>query len=165
MNEKEFEVWLNDGLAESVASAEAAASAPAAVPPPAPAPKSLSNMGIGRGGVIRDPKTVRRSELRNPVANPKAPKLGKSVPPTTPESDLRSENPALAIPSMMPSMDMDYRDKPAPSSNGAPTPEPLSYGTTLAELLNRAKERGGKYHVGNRNFILSIELTQRPPSL
>jgi hypothetical protein len=176
----DLDKWLNEGLSESVAKAEAELTPVPAAPPSPPAvspkgPRTLSSMGITKGGVIRNPNTKRRSQTSNPVTNPRPP--SKTVKAPTQEEDLRAENPALAFPSLMTGMDVDAMK----SSNGAveqppPPPQapapaaapPLTYQSTVAQLLERAIKNGGTYHFSNEHvpsatstFVISIEVRPR----
>jgi hypothetical protein len=204
----ELDNWLNEGLSESVAKAEAGLRPPAqpapettltgyidpaagtyinpsAPAPPAAAgpqgPKSLSSMGITKGGVIRNPNTKRRTQTNNPVTNPRAP--SKTVKAPTPEEDLRADNPALAFPTLMTGMDVDAmkprngaveQPPPAPAS-AAPPPAPpppvpsgFNYQSTVAQLLERAIKNGGTYIFSNEHiptatstFVIAVEVRPR----
>jgi len=168
----DLEKWLNEGLKESV---EAAAQADAAPTQPV-APQtngevkktpSLAKQGINvKGGVIRNPNTKRRTQLNNPLTNPRRP--SKNVP--TEEEDKRAEligqHPGLAIPSIMTGMDSDTRKEPEQptevqqAAGEAPmAPAQLSYDTTLRELLQRALRAGGTMHWGNSRFVISIQVS------
>lgn len=161
----DLERWLNEGLAEAVAGVPE--------PPPAPAAAQGPKRNTKHGGVVRSTTTrVLSGQIANPVANPKAPAQAarpvKTVAPPTPEEELKAENPALAIPSMMTGMDYDSRKNGArPNPNSFvesapnPTPEvaeaPLSWATTLKDLYDRTVRRGGLYHVGNSMVVVSVQ--------
>lgn len=181
----DLDSWLNDGVGDDVAKAQGqSAPAPEPVQPPVnpatkPAkPPSLKNIGIGRGGVIRNPNTKRVTLTGNTVTNPKPSKLpAKIVKEPTPEEDFKAEHPALAFPSVMTGMDLDTEKRP---SNGAveapsqppPAPPlsqpaqaaahlstPVSYESTLRQLLQLALDNGGTLHFGTAEFIVSIQIT------
>lgn len=141
-------------------------------PPPVPAPSIASGAKTsGRGGIIRNPTTKKVTMLSNPVNNPKPSKLGmtQSVGAPTPEEELAAEHPALAIPSIMTGMDMDTvkkngtapKPEPAPATQGVQTgqPMPVTYDSTLGELLRLAFNYGGTLNFGTGEFVLSIQLT------
>jgi hypothetical protein len=149
----EFEDWLEQGLDESLAKAKGVPEpAPAAAPEAPKKPKSLSSLGIGKGGIIRNPNTKRRTMTDNPVANPQKRK------PTTPEEpteedELKANNPALAIPTMLTGMDLNTK-------NGTPEPEPIRvlFSTTVGELIQMAREHGGNISVANKTCTLEVQL-------
>lgn len=176
----ELERWLNEGLKESV---EAAAHEQEPLPEPtAAAPQtngevhkvvSLSKQGIGRGGVIRNPNTKRRTQLNNPVADPrpaKSPNRPANAP--TPESDAHAEligkAPALAVPSIMTGMDVNtekpveqpteivHQVKEDPNKS---EPVPISYDMTLREVLQRTIKAGGTMQWGNSRWVISVQVT------
>jgi hypothetical protein len=133
--------------------------------------------GIGRGGVIRNPTTKKVTLTGNTVTNPKPSKLGltKTANPPTLEEELEAEHPALAIPSIMTGMDMDtVKPKNGAALGEAPDvpkavkpaqtvqtgqPMPVTYDSTLGELLMLAYNSGGVLHFGTGEFVLSIQLT------
>ena len=132
----------------------------------------VSAQGIGRGGVIRNPNTKRRTQLNNPLTNPRKPSNGKSAPTPTPEEDFLAEHPALAMPSVMTTMDVNAR-KPAPAPTAAvedvqqvvadpDAEQPLSYETTLGQLLARAIKRGGSFRFQNPVFKIEITKLKAP---
>lgn len=137
--------------------------------PPPPVAKTGLPKTFGRGGVIRNPTTKKVTMLKNPVTNPKPSKLGMTqVPPSTPEQELAAEHPALAIPSIMTGMDMDTvkptngaAPPPQPTTQGVQTgqPMPVTYDSTLGELLRLAFNYGGTLNFGTDEFILSIRIT------
>lgn len=175
----ELDAWLNADVAADVAKAEGrASSVPSAAPSPAvvdPGAKGLAKFGIGRGGIIRNPNTKKVTMTSNPVAdpqlNPQLRKLNvKSAPVPTPEEDFKAEHPALAIPTVMTGMDMDTVKRngrvtettlpPAPVATGQAVP--VTYDSTLKDLLNLAVATGGKLHFGTGEFVLSIQIIKAP---
>jgi hypothetical protein len=172
----DLDAWLQSDMAADVAKASGVPPSPApAAQTPRSAEKSLQKtFGIGRGGVIRNPATKKVTVTGNTVTNPKPSKLGltKTAQPPTPEEDLAAEHPALAIPSIMTGMDMDTGK---PKNGAAPAepqdvpkvvkpvqtgqPMPVTYDSTLRELLMLAFNSGGILHFGTGEFVLSIQLT------
>jgi hypothetical protein len=151
-----------------------APAAPASQTPRTAQTSLQKTFGIGPGGVIRDPKTKKVTLTGNTVTNPKPSKLGltKTTQPPTLEEELQAEHPALAIPSIMTGMDMDTVkpkngaasaepppsvDVPKPVQTGQPMP--VTYESTLRELLMLAYNSGGVLHFGTGEFVLSIQLT------
>jgi hypothetical protein len=186
--------WLNEGLKESVARetgtngvtdpppSPVQPSAQAQAPgPPTKAPKSLSTLGIGRGGVIRNKTTKILTQPDNPVTNPRPSRdqrttNAKSVPPPDPLSELAATNPALAVPSMFTGMDIDVSKKPQPRPapaqekviTDAPPPLPpvpaqaaprqgFSFTTTIRELLEEAvRQRTLEFNIETERYVISI---------
>jgi hypothetical protein len=172
----DLDEWLQSDVAADVAKAKANEAALPTPQGPRSAQTSLGKtFGIGRGGVIRNPNTKKVTLSGNTVANPKPSKLGltKTANPPTPEEDLQAEHPALVIPSIMTGMDMDTvkpRNGAAPAESPpsvdvpkAPVqtgqPMPVTYNSTLRELLMLAYNSGGVLHFGTGEFVLSIQLT------
>jgi len=172
--QKTWDDYLNASVAEDVAKAAAqAASAPAAASStiasngqPAAGPKaktpSLSTLGIGRGGVIRNNSTVRRSQTSNPVTNPRpAPKVAfsagvKSGSEPTPEEEAAALNPALAFPSMLTGMD----NATQVTELGAAEQPQVTHASTLAELILLAQKLGGNLSLRTSRFVLSVQVNQ-----
>lgn len=178
----DLDAWLQSDVAADVAKATGIPNLATPMPgPQPPADKSLQKtFGIGRGGVIRNPNTKKVTVTGNTVTNPKPSKIAmtKSATAPTPEEELAAEHPALAIPSIMTGMDMDT----AKTKNGAPPaephsvdapnvvkpiqtgqPMPVTYESTLRELLMLAYNSGGVLHFGTGEFVLSIQLTAQGP--
>jgi hypothetical protein len=163
MNE-DLDAWLNADVANDVAKATGASPAPVVNPQG----KGLGKFGITRGGVIRNPNTKKVTMTSNPVATPKTTKIGmtKAVNAPTPEEDFKAEHPALAIPTVMTGMDMDTQKRngavvssqPAPAPVAPGQPVPVTYQSTLKELLNLAVASGGILHFGTGEFVLSIQI-------
>lgn len=179
----DLDAWLNADVASDVAKAEGQASSVPSAAPVAPVQdpkaKGLAKFGITRGGVIRNPTTKKVTMLSNPVANPKppmnkAPAMTKGVKAPTPEEELRAQNPGLAIPTIMTGMDMDTqkrngkadsaKEEPVPASATHSEPVPVTYQSTLKDLLLLAVASGGTLHFGTGEFVLSIQITQAPGS-
>lgn len=172
MNE-ELDAWLNADVAGDVAKSTGtpnlAVPMPGEQPPANPNAKGLSKFGITRGGVIRNPNTKKVTVTNNPVASPKTqkPLVTKTVKAPTPQEDLAAEHPALAIPTVLTGMDMDTQ-----KSNGAATeahapapstqPVPVTYDSTLKDLLLLAVASGGILHFGTGEFVLSIQILKAP---
>jgi hypothetical protein len=139
-------------------------------------PKSLSAMGITKGGVIRNASTVERTELKNPVTNPKNPLRG---PVKTAEASFSDQNelpPEFGVPgTLMTSMDADLEkraqeraqsvisprpeaqpasayEKPAPAQTITPT-------STLRDLVAAAIASGGALRLATTKFVLEIQIT------
>jgi hypothetical protein len=177
----DLDAWLNADVESDVAKAEGQASLvpSAATPLPVqnPQAKGLGKFGITRGGVIRNPNTKKVTMLNNPVANPhpqKPPAMTKAVKAPTPEEELKAQNPGLAIPTIMTGMDMDTQKRngraagePNPVPAAAPQagqPMPVTYQSTLKDLLLLAVASGGTLHFGTGEFVLSIQIIKAPGS-
>jgi hypothetical protein len=164
MNE-DLDAWLNADVANDVAKASAGQPL---VPVANDKAKGLGKFGITRGGVIRNPNTKKVTMTSNPVATPKTTKVGmtKAVKAPTPEEDFKAEHPALAIPTVMTGMDMDtvkrngaeVSSQPAPAPVAPGQPVPVTYQSTLRDLLNLAVASGGILHFGTGEFVLSIQI-------
>jgi hypothetical protein len=161
MNE-DLDAWLNADVANDVAKATSGS------PVVNPQGKGLGKFGITRGGVIRNPNTKKVTMTSNPVATPKTTKIGmtKAVKAPTPEEDFKAEHPALAIPTVMTGMDMDTQKRngavvssqPAPAPVAPEQPVPVTYGSTLKDLLNLAVAAGGMLHFATSEFVVSIQI-------
>lgn len=174
MNE-DIDAWLNADVAADVAKSTGIPNL--ATPMPGPQPpvqnpgaKGLGKFGITRGGVIRNPNTKKVTlSSSNPVADPKLnPQLRKlkSAPTPTPEEDFKAEHPALAIPTVMTGMDMDTQKRNGTPPEASPVaqgqPVPVTYQSTLKDLLNLALASGGILHFGTGEFVLSIQIIKAP---
>jgi hypothetical protein len=173
--------WLQEGLENAIN--------PAPAPPPRPEsrfptvptpvqqqavqspqqpakPKSLSAMGISKGGVIRNASTVVRTELQNPVTNPKNPARG---PVKTAEASLLDQNevpPEFGVGTLMTSMDVDLEKRAQQRAESviAPRPQPAPAQTitptsTLRELVAAAIASGGALRLATTKFVLEIQIT------
>jgi hypothetical protein len=142
--------------------------------PPKPVkPKSLADLGISKGGTVRLATTVARTQLENPVTNPKKPPGGVK---TTASSVLDSSDlpPEFGVPgTLMTSMDADLEQRakdrinsvghPATPRETQPSNAPASPAaavitpnSTLGELLSTAVARGGTFRLENQRFVLEI---------
>jgi hypothetical protein len=175
-NKKEsFDDWLNEGLEESVRKAKEApprtvfptgptgVGVPAKPEAPPAKPKSLQTLGIGRGGVVRNASTVARSQLNNPVANPKR-SVKSSI------LDKADLTPEFGVPPLMSGMDANFEERakekaqgvlpapPAPVQDEPPPQKMTTMRSTLRELIESARTNGGTLKIGTRQFSLEIEI-------
>jgi hypothetical protein len=141
--------WLNDP------------GTPAASPARQSEPVAPAKGKLGRGGTITNPATKRVVQTSNPLTNPKpSSKQGKGRAPT-PEEELRAQNPALAFPSVLNSMDLDVDKRTLETE---PEPEPqraslgLGYNATIAQLIDHAKRKGGYAEIGNELFKITVQI-------
>jgi hypothetical protein len=180
--------WLSEGLEEQVRPVpEPPPKAESRFPtvptgsgvkkePPKPVkPKSLADLGISKGGTVRLASTVVRTQLENPVTNPKKPPGGVK---TTASSVLDSSDlpPEFGVPqTIMTSMDADLEQRAKdrinsvghagapvetqPQQSSAPAPAAgsvVTTETTLGELLSATVARGGSFRLENQRFVLEI---------
>jgi hypothetical protein len=197
----DIDKWLNAGVADELAAARAVSNGqpPAPVtsssPSPAPSspsspnkPPSLANRGVNiRGGVIRNETTKIRSQVQNPVTNPRPSPdqrtlKGKNIPPPDPVSEFKAANPALAVPSVFTGMDIDLNKKvsPAPApvqeklvssvappltAAAAPAGTVVSFDTTVRQLVELAQgQPNGTLHIATGRFVLSVGILKASKS-
>jgi len=159
----DIENWLNQAVEESFAEHARDRQPQPAVVAPGP-PNTVKALG-NKGGIVRNASTKVVSQLNNPVANPKRPGDPRAVKTPTAEEEFRASNPGTVIPSMMTGMDVDASSDPmhgpkmSSDQHRNSDEPPLSWSTTLAELLQRAERRGGVYQIGHPAFVLSIKKT------
>jgi hypothetical protein len=176
--------WLSEGLSAAPAPQPPKAAAPAPptpkprtppppnsvlfgtarnapqAPPASPGQRSIPTPPRGKGGLIRNESTKIRSQISNPVTNPKKPK-GRVVAAPTADEELRAEHPELAVPTLMTGMDVDA-NKPKQSQAPQETPQKpqrvVTGETTLKQMVEWAAENGGKWNIGNNNFVCTIAI-------
>jgi hypothetical protein len=173
--------WLEEGVAENLRAAAAPAPRGDFPTPPtgkglAPAkpkaperPRSLAGLGINtRGGVIKESgaPVVHRTELHNPVNNPKPQpdqRIGKAS-----IVDSGDFTPEFGVPSLMTGMDANFEQRasdlarqavlPAAPNELEAAPTAPTGDTTLRELLRMAKANEGRLELGGTHFTLEIQL-------
>lgn len=158
----DLDAWLNADVANDVAKA----SSHPGSEPAQPGAKGLAKFGITRGGVIRNPKTKKITLTSSSVVTQK-PLVTKTVKAPTPEEDFKAEHPHLAIPTVLTGMDMDaQKSNGAATEAEAPAPAaqalPVTYDSTLKDLLLLAVASGGILHFGTGEFVLSIQIIKAP---
>jgi hypothetical protein len=126
--------------------------------PPAK-PKSLASMGISRGGVVRNASTVHRTQLDNPINNPRPSQSVKAS--AIDQNDLPPE---FAVPgTIMTTMDADLeqraKDRIQQASSPASPAAGISMASTLAQLLQGAVNNGGTLRLANPRFVVEITIT------
>jgi hypothetical protein len=177
--------WLSEGLGTPAPAAPATPAAPAPrprTPPPptsalfatarptapakpvAPSPaQRIPTPSRGKGGLIRNQSTKVVTQTSNPVTNPRRPK-GRVMDAPTAEEELRAENPAVAIPTLMTGMDVDAnKPKQAPVQQqlppaAQPVQRVVTGETTLKQMVEWAAENGGSWNIGNNNFVCTIRI-------
>jgi hypothetical protein len=150
---EELEDWINKALEDAAPTMQ----------PQVTVPKGqVAAKSFGRGGIIRNPNTKRRVQTSpNQITDPRRPitSNGRAAPVPTKEEDFLAENPVLAMPSVLTDMDVNARNPDPPKVQEAPSEDaeqPLSYETTLGQLLNRAIKRGGTFKFQNPVFKIEI---------
>jgi hypothetical protein len=135
--------------------------------PPAQKPKSLASLGISQGGIVRNATTVVRTQLQNPVANPKG--VGTRTSTILDRADLPPE---FGVPTLMQTMDVDLGERakakaeqvlptqPAEEAPSAAAPKFVTMRSTLAELIEVARLNGGIYKSGTNQFSVEILLKE-----
>jgi hypothetical protein len=139
--------------------------------------RTLADLGINtKGGTIKESgaPVVHRTQLENPLTNPKsaavtsAQRIVKSS--ILDASDPKELTPEFGISSLMTSMDANFEQRandlaqaavlpaarpepPSASPSSAPTAN-----TTLRELLQMAKARGGTLELAATHFTLEIQI-------
>jgi hypothetical protein len=179
--------WLEQGLKEALHEPpllpiEPAPSGNAMLnkQPPASSPqkpKSLAELGISRGGIVRNPSTVHRTQLNNPVANPRT---KASLPPDVKNTvfDQKDLPPTLGVPgTIMTGMDADlerntqeriqkvmqpvsaldsaYEKPPAPVL----TVKDLTLQSAIADLLRVAMNNSGTLLLQTPKFVIEVTIT------
>lgn len=185
MNENQHPVVLDDWLEEGLENAVHPTPVPAPKPesrfPTVPSgvgvkkeqpqaaaadkPKTLADMGITRGGVVRNPSTVVRTQLENPVTNAR-PNAKVAKPSVLDSADLPPE---FGVPgTLMTSMDADLEQRAKDRINAVTLPKvpepannrkPISFESTLKELLAAAISNEGTLRLATANFVIEIQIT------
>jgi hypothetical protein len=171
--------FLNQGVEEKIAAHKQAPprtlfptvpsgnGVPAKPAPPPEKPKSLVGLGIGRGGIVRNASTTSRTSLNNPVANPKIGPGQASVKSSL--LDSAELTPEFGVPTLVTEMDQNLeqraKDKvgavlPAqpPTEEHPPAPRLISMKSTLAELIDAARDNSGELNISNSRFKLQLVL-------
>jgi hypothetical protein len=136
--------------------------------PTAPKQKSLATLGISKGGVVRNSSTIVRSQLNNPIANPKSVATAKSSILDRPDSNL---TPEFGVSPLMTGMDDDLGERAkrkaesvlpaAPPIDPEPAaPKMATMRSTLQELLAIARAGDGALRISTRQFSLLLELKE-----
>lgn len=176
--------WLNEPVEAEVKKAVAAAPRTqfpgvptgAGVPAkPEPAPekqKSLATLGITKGGVVRNATTTARSQLNNPIANPKPPSTrASSILDRGIEGGLLKEAPGIGVPAMMSEMDVNLEQRAkdradraqgvlpaAPADEPPPREKLATMHSSLEELIEIARINNGALRIVTRDFSLLLTI-------
>jgi hypothetical protein len=125
--------------------------------PPAK-PKSLASMGISRGGVVRNASTVHRTQLDNPVNNPRPNTPAGAKTAKASAIDQNDLPPEFGIPgTIMTGMDANLEERAKERIEEAQNP--ITMQSSLADLLQRAVAKGGTWRFATPRFILEITIT------
>jgi hypothetical protein len=189
-NQTPSDDWLEEGLEQALKSPPLVSSPPPKSgnamlnkEPPATSaqkqPKSLKDMGIGKGGIVRNPTTVHRTQLDNPLTNPR-PNVPLSPGVKSRNSSVLDQQdlpPEFGIPgTILTGMDADLEknaiakaSQPVSALDSAytkpPAPAPanpasnLSMQSTLGDLLSAAMSNNGTLLIQTPRFVLEVTIT------
>lgn len=141
-----------------------------------PSRGSAPNRVRNRGGVITNPATKIITQTSNPITNPRRPtgqlrgKTVEALPADQEEvQEFMARNPGVVVPSLLMGMDVNATKPPAPVAAPVlqapqqpaqqPSPgQPVSFDSTLRQLLELALQNGGSWNIAHSKFVVTVKI-------